>query len=79
LGVFLLMLAQALASACVTGRETRPVQADAARGAPPPLDERAPAVVPPGQRWVAGYWRWDGVRYVWISGRLERESADYLR
>lgn len=34
---------------------------------PPPRHERM--VVRPGYAWAPGYWRWNGRRYVWASGR----------
>ncbi len=50
---------------------------------------RSPAAVPSAERpapidsrrkdliYVRGYWHWDGVRYVWISGRWEPASPGY--
>lgn len=44
---------------------------------PPPRYETAPP--PPGPRyaWVPGHWRWDGYRYVWISGRYVIRHAGW--
>jgi hypothetical protein len=33
----------------------------------------------PGKFWVRGYWRWDGVRWVWMAGRWERERQPWAR
>lgn len=68
-----------LALACVTGRESRPTRAEAAAGPPARHEETPPKNVPPDQIWVAGYWRWDGVRYVWIPGHLEKRAPGYVR
>ncbi|MBX6360834.1 YXWGXW repeat-containing protein [Pseudacidobacterium ailaaui] len=39
------------------------------RVAPPPVVVEHPGPPPhPGYVWVAGYHRWDGVRYVWVPG-----------
>jgi WXXGXW repeat (2 copies) len=35
---------------------------------PAPIYETAPAVPGPGYIWQAGYWRWNGYRYVWVHG-----------
>ncbi|HEY6561032.1 MAG TPA: hypothetical protein VI072_27340 [Polyangiaceae bacterium] len=34
---------------------------------------------PPGQRWVRGYWHWNGVRHVYVPARLERMPARSTR
>jgi hypothetical protein len=40
--------------------------------APPPVRAEAQPPIPgPGFSWVAGYWAWQGGRFVWISGRWE--------
>ena len=36
---------------------------------PPPVIERPYAAPGPGYRWVPGYHRWDGRRYIWTGGR----------
>ncbi|MGA8576493.1 MAG: hypothetical protein WB609_12530 [Candidatus Cybelea sp.] len=36
---------------------------------PAPIYETAPAAPGPGYYWVAGYWSWNGYRYVWVRGR----------
>lgn len=36
-------------------------------GPPAPVVEVAPAPVP-GRVWIAGYWDWNGYRYVWRPG-----------
>jgi hypothetical protein len=71
-------------TACVVNRSARPTQADSAHGveasslaAPPQVVASAGApveLIPPERKdaeWVAGYWHWDGVRYVWQGGRYE--------
>ena len=35
---------------------------------PTPLIEAVPASPAPGYIWQPGYWSWNGVQYVWISG-----------
>jgi len=66
----------------VIGRASRPSQSESAAGplAPPvtgapvvPTTLASPGGTPPekakpGAIWVAGYWHWDGVRYVWQRG-----------
>ena len=40
---------------------------------PPALQaEIVPPVPGPGWAWRPGYWRWNGVRYVWVGGRYLR-------
>lgn len=43
----------------------------APRAPPPPIFEAIPPI-PPGRgdmaTWMPGYWRWDGVTYVWVPG-----------
>jgi hypothetical protein len=66
---------------CVVNRATRPTQAESARGVeasslaqPPRQVVSSPAPVEPSHAerkdadWIAGYWHWDGVRYVWQEG-----------
>jgi hypothetical protein len=36
---------------------------------PAPIYESVPAVPGPGYAWVAGYWSWNGYRYVGVHGR----------
>ena len=38
---------------------------------PAPVYEAVPAAPGPGYYWVAGYWRWNGYRYVWARGHYE--------
>ena len=78
-------------SGCVIGRSTRPSLNESAQGplAPPvtgspvvpqtaPEDGDAPPDKPkPGATWVAGYWHWDGVRYVWQRGRFQDDVASH--
>lgn len=37
-------------------------------GPPTPIYEAVPPAPGPGYYWVAGYWRWNGYRYVWVRG-----------
>jgi hypothetical protein len=71
------LIAGVVTTACVTGRESRPTQPESAQ-APAPRPELAHPDTP-DKEWVAGYWRWDGVRYVWIPGRLEPKKPAYVR
>jgi hypothetical protein len=64
-------------SACVTGRERRPTQLESAATPAPRPELRHPDTA--DKRWVVGYWRWDGVRYVWVEGRLENKQPAYIR
>ena len=36
---------------------------------PAPVVETVPAPPTPGSVWTAGYWSWDGVKYVWVPGQ----------
>lgn len=36
---------------------------------PAPIYETVPVAPGPGYYWVAGYWSWNGYRYVWVHGR----------
>ena len=65
--------------ACATGREVRATQAESRDGSPVPREEQPPRAAKAGELWVAGYWRWDGVRYVWMPGRFEQKESGYLR
>ncbi|HEY4156758.1 MAG TPA: hypothetical protein VGM29_01630 [Polyangiaceae bacterium] len=78
-----LLLAQL--AACVVGRQAHPSQAEAARGveasslaAPPRVvaGTRTPSELVPPERsdaeWIAGYYHWDGVRYVWQPGAWQK-------
>jgi len=62
---------------CVTGRESRPTPLESAQRPAPRPELAYPDT--PDKRWVAGYWRWDGVRYVWVPGRLEARKPAYIR
>ncbi len=47
------------------------------REAPPPvIVERVPRVSS-GQIWIAGYYRHDGHRFVWVRGHVERARPGY--
>jgi hypothetical protein len=80
---------------CVGSAPRRPSQAEAARGLPPaPSDHESAArlLIPsgrggaddrsgqaPGSVWVAGYWHWNGVKYVWVRGHWERAKPRFAR
>lgn len=60
---------------CTVHATTRPVstQADVVVHTPPPPPRRVvvrdrPAPPGRGSAWVEGRWRWNGHRYVWVSG-----------
>ncbi len=38
---------------------------------PPPPAEPAPPPAP-SLVWTPGYWQWDGIRYVWVAGTLQK-------
>jgi hypothetical protein len=61
----------ALASACTIGADRCTPRSVAWAPAAPPeaLPEEQPTPPTPGMTWVAGYWHWDSLRYVWIPGR----------
>ncbi len=64
--LFLLILAGLLALS-VASCASRVVYV---RKAPPPVRvEVRPARPFPNAVWVAGYWNWNGTRFVWVSGR----------
>lgn len=68
-----ILLASALGAAVATG-VVAPAAAQVYGGvyvqtAPPaPIYETVPAAPGPNYYWVAGYWRWNGYRYVWAHG-----------
>jgi hypothetical protein len=39
---------------------------------PPPRVEYRPAPPPYAVVWVRGHWRWNGYRWIWISGHYRR-------
>lgn len=43
---------------------------------PEPLPEAKSGPTSPEMIWVAGYWHWNGVRYVWIPGHWESPRPD---
>jgi WXXGXW repeat (2 copies) len=64
----------ALLGACANPPPTEKLAVNevlAPRAPPPPLYESIPSI-PPGQgdmaTWMPGYWRWDGLDYVWTPG-----------
>jgi hypothetical protein len=59
-------LAMALAFGAATPASARVVAWSVAAAPPLPRAERV--VVRPGYVWVGGYWRWTGVRHVWVAG-----------
>jgi len=52
------------------------------RVGPPALRAEVVPVAPgPGWAWRSGYWRWNGHRYVWVSGhylRRPRVGAEWV-
>lgn len=88
----MLALLFGVATACVPKAPRRANSAEARAGAPqrgaeqasveslletPSTPARAPTVKP-GQVLNAGYWHWDGVRYVRVGGSVETASPGYL-
>jgi len=81
-----------VAVACVPKAPRRASSAEARAGAPRPGGEQASVegLLPPssapspakrvesGQVYNAGYWHWDGVRYVRIGGTVEAEAPAYV-
>src|SRR5262249_29273635 len=66
-------------SACVATVETRDPRYVYVSGPPPaPLVDTQPPPPATGMFWVAGYWHWNGVRYVWLPGHWERPSAGFV-
>nr|WP_321986008.1 hypothetical protein [uncultured Lichenicoccus sp.] len=43
--------------------------------APAPIVERAPPPPPGYYAWRPGHWRWNGYRYVWITGHYVLRPA----
>lgn len=37
--------------------------------------EAVPVAPGPGYVWVGGHWRWNGVKYVWVSGGYVRHAG----
>lgn len=44
---------------------------------PLPLPEMTDDTPWPGAIWLAGYWDWDGVRYIWNPGRWASASEGW--
>ncbi|MFC1641660.1 YXWGXW repeat-containing protein [Myxococcota bacterium] len=49
------------------------------RGQTEPRQAPPEFAAPDDHLWVEGYWHWNGVRYVWVSGRWEPASVSYTR
>lgn len=47
-------------------------------GPPPVRVEHVPPPPAPGYAWTGGYWRWDGVRYVWVPGHYVRHIGHWV-
>jgi hypothetical protein len=45
---------------------------------PTAIVETAPAPPGSGYAWVGGYWRWNGVKYVWVSGHYVAHSGAWV-
>lgn len=64
-----LLLACALGSATATAAIIPAAAQVYVQTAPPaPIYESVPAAPGAGYYWVAGYWEWNGYRYVWRRG-----------
>jgi hypothetical protein len=75
--VFSVLLCGALPG-CVVGVQPPPTQAEASKGPPPRVPEAQPASAARAARvWIDGYWHYDGVRHVWISGRWQDAAPAY--
>ncbi len=46
---------------------------------PPPRREVVPRPPGPGMVWQGGFWRWNGVRYVWVPGHFARAPRPGVR
>ena len=56
-------------SACVTQPEGPPTRSMVVGSPPPaPLAETLPPRPSPSSAWIAGYWHWNGIDYVWVPG-----------
>ena len=45
---------------------------------PPPIQDAEPeSEAEAGWVWARGYWRWTGVRYVWVPAYWERERPEW--
>lgn len=74
-------LVTTVASAPVFAQGTVNVQLGATVQTAPPaaIAEVQPPSPGPGFSWVAGYWSWNGSRYVWTSGHYEQTPASAQR
>jgi hypothetical protein len=63
------VLAGAMAASCVATPNGRLY---VRIGPPAPIVEARTVAPGPGYVWVPGYYRWDGARYAWATGRWER-------
>ena len=48
-------------------------------GPPAPIVERRSPAPERGYVWINGYHRWDGARYVWVPGHLDRPPRRHAR
>lgn len=46
--------------------------------APPAPQVEVVPVVPRGQVWVPGHWRWNGAQHVWVPGRMSARRSGYI-
>ncbi len=68
-----LLLASVIAFEILVGEERAEAQLIQVTIAPPsPRVESMPPSPGSGHAWVAGYWAWNGARYVWTPGHWER-------
>lgn len=67
----------AVVSGCAARSASEPARIVYVASPPPrPLVEDPSAPSDPEAIWVAGYWHWNGVRYVWVPGHWEKAQVD---
>ena len=70
------LAAVAVTQGCVVAVRERPARAVYVPGPPPkPLGDVPSGPPSQGLVWIAGYWHWNGVHYVWIPGHWEAPPA----
>ena len=63
-----LLVACALGAAIAGGATPANAQVYVQAAPPAPMYETVPVSPGSGYYWVAGHWRWNGYRYVWVHG-----------
>ena len=77
------VLALSVAAVTVLGASAAPASAQVYGGVtvrfgpPAPIYEQAPPRPGPGYAWHAGYWQWNGNRYVWNHGYYMHRPQGY--